>query len=269
MVEPEEAQRAAEIAARGTDASPLEDVLDAAPARHEMGPPRLAYVSRFDAEAEREEGLGSAAAPESISPADTAEETVAEPGLETLYDTLGVSPQASREQIEKAHRFCQDMYKEGALATYSLLEVGDAQVARSRIGLAYETLSDPERRRQYDLSLGYTPAVPQHVPYALDPGPARAASADAGPSPSVLLASGPLLGADLRRIRESRGIALREVASSTKIGLRFLEYIEEDRLALLPPPVYLRGFLQEYARVLGLDPRRMAEAYMSRLPARP
>jgi cytoskeletal protein RodZ len=83
------------------------------------------------------------------------------------------------------------------------------------------------------------------------------------------LASGPLLGADLRRIRESRGIALREVASSTKIGLRFLEYIEEDRLALLPPPVYLRGFLQEYARVLGLDPRRMAEAYMSRLPARP
>jgi flagellar biosynthesis protein FlhG len=267
MVAPEDAQRAAEIAARGTDASPLEDVLDAAPAPHEMGPPRAAFASRFDAEAERDEGFGSAAA--SASPPESAEETAAEPGLETLYDTLGVSPQASREQIEKAHRFCQDMYKEGALATYSLLEVGDAQAARSRIGLAYETLSDPERRRQYDLSLGYTPTVPQHVPYALNAGPAPAASSDAGPSPAVLLASGPLLGADLRRIRESRGIALREVASSTKIGLRFLEYIEEDRLALLPPPVYLRGFLQEYARVLGLDPRKMAEAYMSRLPARP
>ena len=51
----------------------------------------------------------------------------------------------------------------------------------------------------------------------------------------------------------------------TKIGLRFLEYLEEDRFALLPAPVYLRGFLQEYARLVGIDPRRSADAYMSRL----
>jgi len=268
MVEPENAARlAAEIAARGTDASPLEAVLDAAPDVSPSLEARPSLVSRFEEDHESDTVVAEVLSPvDSLEPRESAG---FEDALETLYDTLGVSPQASREQIEKAHRFCQDMYKEGALATYSLLDVGDAQAARSRIGLAYETLSDPERRRQYDLSLGYTPAVPQHVPYALDPGRSPAASADAGPAPAVLLASGPLLGADLRRIRESRGIALREVASSTKIGLRFLEYIEEDRLALLPPPVYLRGLLQEYARVLGLDPRRMAEAYMSRLPARP
>ncbi|MFI4943718.1 MAG: helix-turn-helix domain-containing protein, partial [Burkholderiales bacterium] len=46
---------------------------------------------------------------------------------------------------------------------------------------------------------------------------------------------------------------------------RFLEYLEEDRFALLPAPVYLRGFLQEYARLVGIDPRRAMDAYMSRL----
>jgi helix-turn-helix protein len=264
MVEPENARLAAEIAARGTDASPLEAVLDAAPDLSPSLEARPSLVSRFEEDRETDTVVAEVLSPG--APLEPGESASPEDDLETLYDTLGVSPQASREQIEKAHRFCQDMYKEGALATYSLLEVGDAQAARSRIGLAYETLSDPERRRQYDLSLGYTPTVPEAVPYALSPAPV--ASAEAGRATAVIPADGPLLGADLRRIRESKGIALREVASSTKIGLRFLEYIEEDRLALLPPPVYLRGFLQEYARVLGLDPRRMAEAYMARLPAR-
>jgi cytoskeletal protein RodZ len=75
-------------------------------------------------------------------------------------------------------------------------------------------------------------------------------------------------GAALRHIREERGIPLREIALASKIGLRFLEYIEEDRVDMLPAPVYLRGFLMEYARVIGLDPRRTAEAYMANLPAK-
>ena len=62
-------------------------------------------------------------------------------------------------------------------------------------------------------------------------------------------------GADLKRIREARGISLRDIALQSKIGMRILEYIEEDRLPYLPAPVYLRGFLQEYARAVGLDPR--------------
>ena len=74
-----------------------------------------------------------------------------------------------------------------------------------------------------------------------------------------------LTGADLRRLREARGVSLRHIASITKIGLRYLEYIEEDRFTLLPAPVYLRGFLHEYARLVGIDARRAADAYMSRL----
>ena len=77
-----------------------------------------------------------------------------------------------------------------------------------------------------------------------------------------------LTGPDLRKIREARGMSLRHIATVTKIGLRFLEYVEEDRFAFLPAPVYLRGFLVEYARLVGIDPRRTADAYINRLPAK-
>jgi flagellar biosynthesis protein FlhG len=92
------------------------------------------------------------------------------------------------------------------------------------------------------------------------------AAAEPGAEPAALPAI--LSGTELRRIREARGVTLRHMANVTKIGTRFLEYIEEDRFAFLPAPVYLRGFLQEYARIVSLDPRGVADAYMSRLPAR-
>jgi cytoskeletal protein RodZ len=36
----------------------------------------------------------------------------------------------------------------------------------------------------------------------------------------------------------------------------------------LPAPVYLRGFLQEYARVVGLDAAKVVASYMGRLAKR-
>jgi cytoskeletal protein RodZ len=50
--------------------------------------------------------------------------------------------------------------------------------------------------------------------------------------------------------------------------MRFLEYLEEDRFAFLPAPVYLKGFLHAYAKVVGIDPHRAAEAYMGRISAK-
>ena len=175
-----------------------------------------------------------------------------------LYDILGLEPGASREQVERAYHFSLEMYGEDAVATYSLLDPAEIEGMRSRIEEAYAVLVDPERRRGYDEGKGFPPPEASVVafPSRTDPG------AEDAELPDVLT------GPELRRLREARGVSLRQVANTTKIGTRFLEYIEEDRFALLPAPVYLKGFLQEYARTLSLDPRRVADAYMARLPSR-
>jgi flagellar biosynthesis protein FlhG len=197
--------------------------------------------------------------------------------LDSHYATLGLDPRASREQVEKAYRFHLEMYGEGALATYSLLAAEDVRAARARVASAYEVLSDPMRRREYDLSLGVAAPsgllpFPSSLPVAIRAiPPPHAGSTRPSEEPPLPLPAPPSLpdlmtGADLKKIREARGVSLRGIALVTKIGVRFLEYIEEDRLGLLPAPVYLRGFLMEYGRALGLDPLRTAEAYMARLP---
>jgi flagellar biosynthesis protein FlhG len=74
-------------------------------------------------------------------------------------------------------------------------------------------------------------------------------------------------GAVLRRIRMSLGIELAEVASRSKISLEHLQSIEEDRFDALPPPVYVRGFVREMARCLGLDPNAVSKSYFDMMTA--
>jgi cytoskeletal protein RodZ len=65
-------------------------------------------------------------------------------------------------------------------------------------------------------------------------------------------------GEKLRREREMRGVSLREVADGTKISLRFLQAIEEDRVEVLPGGLFPRAFVRQYAAFLGLDGERLA-----------
>jgi flagellar biosynthesis protein FlhG len=194
------------------------------------------------------------------------------------YEVLGLDPRASGERIERAYRFHVELYDDAALATYSLLDADETRAARIRIREAYEVLSDPARRRAYDLSLGVVQAddVAEHPDPSRPAPPAPAASAaDASADPQRPLQparerlAGPVTGQALREFREERGVGLHEIAAVSKVGVRFLEYIEQDRHSDLPAPVYLRGFLQEYARCLGLEPQATADAYLARVPRQP
>jgi cytoskeletal protein RodZ len=71
----------------------------------------------------------------------------------------------------------------------------------------------------------------------------------------------PTIGETLRKARTERGLDLSEVERATKIRAKFLEAMEADRWADLPAPVYARGFLDIYARHLGLDQRELLDQY--------
>lgn len=69
-------------------------------------------------------------------------------------------------------------------------------------------------------------------------------------------------GENLRRERELRGISLREIADATKISIRFLKALEEDRVDLLPGGLFPRAFVRQYARHLGLDAERYVAEFL-------
>jgi len=69
------------------------------------------------------------------------------------------------------------------------------------------------------------------------------------------------LGEDFRRARESRSLALSDVAEQLHIRSEFLAAIEDERWAEIGDVVSLRGLLRTYARFLGLDGGAMVERF--------
>jgi len=66
---------------------------------------------------------------------------------------------------------------------------------------------------------------------------------------------------DLEAIRQSRGLTLKDVSSSTRISLSNLKAIEEQRFELLPEPIYARAFIDMYARALDVDGKEILSLY--------
>jgi len=70
-------------------------------------------------------------------------------------------------------------------------------------------------------------------------------------------------GDDLRRERELRGVSLREISDNTKIAMRFLEALENDRVDVLPGGLFPRSFVRQYATFVGLDPDRAVADFLA------
>lgn len=70
------------------------------------------------------------------------------------------------------------------------------------------------------------------------------------------------IGAALRQAREARGESLGDVAHALKLNPRQVEAIEQERFDLLPGKAFVRGFVRNYARHVGLD----AEQLVAQLP---
>ncbi|MBN2246382.1 MAG: DUF4115 domain-containing protein [Candidatus Aminicenantes bacterium] len=60
-------------------------------------------------------------------------------------------------------------------------------------------------------------------------------------------------GEFLKRERELKEITLEEIRDSTKINLRFLNYLETNKFDMLPGKFFTRGIIRSYANYIGLD----------------
>ena len=183
----------------------------------------------------------------------------------THYDVLGVARGATDEEVRKASRPLRALYTDDNLAACTLLSPDLLRGYRARIEEAHDTLVESARRKAYDMSVfdGDMPLL------------------SAPPPPVVPVVSGERellrrevlreVGVDtiysgdlLRRVRESQGLGLSDIARLTKIPTQHLASIEDDAFHRLPAAVYVRGYVGEFARQLGLDPALVRATYLAR-----
>jgi len=197
----------------------------------------------------------------------------------TFYELLDIPAHATAEEIQQAYLTSVSTYSDKSIASYRAISAQQREWIITRINQAYETLKRRGARAAYDASIGVTGARRAAGAAASDSGspqgghprpagfaPGRADGAEAAAQTTdrpVHLNMRRISGANLRNIREARGATLEHISSVTKVKKAYLEAIEREDVNSLPEPVFVRGFLKAYAKVLGLNPEEISKKYLS------
>jgi cytoskeletal protein RodZ len=70
-------------------------------------------------------------------------------------------------------------------------------------------------------------------------------------------------GEELRRERESRGVALETISEKTKVITRYLTALENEKFDALPGGILSKGIVRGYARTVGLDEAVWVERFVA------
>lgn len=162
------------------------------------------------------------------------------------WQTLGLNPGATLEDVYEAFTRRKAIYAPDALASYSLHDAEDRELLLEKIEAAYLRIS---RAAGAGAAPEKTPGEEPTMDQPIGPPP----SADERP------------GAHLRHRRLNRRVTLGQLAQETKIRASLIELLESEAFTELPPTVYVRGFVIQCARALGHeDPEGLAAAYLAK-----
>ncbi len=210
---------------------------------------------------------------------------------ESYYQLLRVSPKASVSEITSAYLSAKNAFSKDSIATYSLMAAEDTTDILSQLETAYMTLTNPDKRRDYDKRLNSAEIVNLEV---ARPNPESQISQETNKKAqqTPVFESAPVVansnlseshsfdkdtGSDaplnhlntgefnLSQIRESKGLTLTDVSRITKIPVKYLKALEERDKANLPAKVYIQGFLKNLAQLYRLDPKTAVSQYLMQL----
>jgi len=77
----------------------------------------------------------------------------------------------------------------------------------------------------------------------------------------LMVEGGSLVGELLKKRREELGQDLRQISDTLKIKYDYLRAIEDGDLTKIPAEVYVKAYIQEYAKALNLDYESIMNAY--------
>ncbi len=68
-------------------------------------------------------------------------------------------------------------------------------------------------------------------------------------------------GEELQRLRAEADLTIEDIAAETKISKQILSSLENGDFRFLPQKVFCRNFVTQYAEVVGVEPRPLADAF--------
>lgn len=81
--------------------------------------------------------------------------------------------------------------------------------------------------------------------------------------------TGPTPGEILRKAREAKNLSVAAIATQMNLDLRTVDALEQGDQSRLPAPIFVRGYLRSFARLVGASEDAVLSAYQAHAPAEP
>ena len=204
---------------------------------------------------------------------------------QTYYEILEISPDAPEHEIHRAYQKAKKTYSPDSPALYTMFTPDEAIELTKLIEEAYTVLSNHAARRDYDSRLlGRQPETkPSSANAKRTASPTQTTQPQSRPTPEgyartrlgayevnedfeeELRQAENFDGELLRRVRNYKNINLESLSQEIRVSRTYLHALEQEDYSSLPADVFVRGFVVQYAKAVGLMPEKVAKSYMKKL----
>ena len=193
------------------------------------------------------------------------------------YEILELSPNAAPHEVTTAYERAKNTYSGDNPAIYTIFSPTEARQLLEMVEEAFSVLGNKTYRTIYDQRLmsgsfnqkeltfdSIVLASKQMFPEPKDAKKLPLYKKDENFEHELAQVKD-WSGQWLKRLREYRSITIEKMTEITKINPFYIAAIEEMEPQNLPAAVFIRGYVIQIAKTLGLDSKAVADSYMTLL----
>jgi curved DNA-binding protein CbpA len=193
------------------------------------------------------------------------------------YDLLEVSPHSQQHEISTAYKRAKATYSGENSAIYTIFSETEARDMLNLIEEAYSVLGNKALRSLYDEKISQNGVKIEDISYDKLSMQSKLAMHEMAkthtrPQPIKYAVDETIekeiketvdwTGKQLAKVRNYKGISIEKLSEITKISSFYLNAVENEDKKNLPAPVFVRGYITQIAKVLGIDGKKAADSYM-------
>lgn len=191
------------------------------------------------------------------------------------YEILEIKANSPQHEVTTAFERARATYSGDNPAIYTIFTEQEARELLRMVQEAYDVLGNKSLRTLYDERLlggNYRSEDLTYEALLLAskqnlPEPKKTPSKNFGYKVDAdfekeILSNENWSGEFLKKVREYKGYSLDKMSEITKVTQFYLNALEQMNSANLPATVFIRGYVIQVARTLGLDDKKVADSYM-------